>query len=279
MQKQLVLHSDSSGELLTRGHSPYLLDSSRKTRFNSMFLAQYDSHFNSIQHIYTQTTLFKLLQSTMPDAVTTKSRADEKSLQFDAYKFYADLSAGLGDLTLGSAEPVSTNVKTVIKLLYQFRYRNSKKLSKHLHVFMDQKYTGSGFLKSGRYGYNLRRNVRYGAFVRVGFWAFYSGASLAYQLGSKNPGRVYRRFTAVNLQNRPSAFFRKQFKNILFSHNGSRQLLLIVMLSAVTALRTVWFSTARYLHTGRFVRSSAGVKDVENFKHHEIFRFGLRAFK
>jgi hypothetical protein len=262
----------------TGGISQHTSLQTKKTMFNSTFLAQYDSHFNSIQQIYTQNILFKLLQSTLPDAAVTRTVAENLRLKTSKYAYLMDRRAELGDLSLGASSNTSTSINVVLKLLYHYRFKKLRRSSKHLHVFMDQKFSGSGFLKSGRHAPNFRRNIRYGAFVRASVWSFYSGAFLAYsQTGPKSKNFGYVQFTTQNLTKKPSAFFRRNSSFVKFSSGYTRHTLLVVMLSAVTALRTVWFKTAQYLHLRRIISTSSLV-NYENFKHHEMLRFGFRAF-
>lgn len=167
----------------------------------------------------------------------------------------------------------------MLKLLHRFRYRKMKNTSKHLHVFMDQKFSGSGLIKSGRYVHNFRRNIRFGAFVRTSVWAFYTGAFLHYSpLTSADEYSRSCRYTTLNLSKHPSAFFRRRATTVHFDKSFSRQTLLFTMLSAVTALRTVWFRTAKHLHMSRITNTDAGALNFANFKHHEMLRFGFRQF-
>lgn len=58
------------------GITQHYLSPNRRVVFNSLFLAQYDSHYNAIQQIFMHTYFFKLLQTTMPDTAITLTDAD-----------------------------------------------------------------------------------------------------------------------------------------------------------------------------------------------------------
>lgn len=223
---------------LNSGAIPQPMSTPAKVAFNSQFLAQYDSHFNSIQQIYTQTAFFKLLQTTMPDVAFTRTGEDAYELSLSNYNFYKNLQKEFGGYVVGVDKTAPVKVQTVLKLLYRFRYCKTRKTSKHLQILLDQKFSGSGLIRSGRYTKNYRRNIRYGAFVRTGIWAWYTGVlKQCDSFASYKAVNTYS--TTQNMSKNASAFFRRRARVIFFEGQNTRKTLYTTMLAAVTALRTV----------------------------------------
>lgn len=249
--------------------------------FNSKFLAQYDTHFSTIRHIYAKNELFRWLQSTMPDAAYTRYEAQTTLLTQSPGRFFLkDLSEMGYDRTAGQRFGHITRGSSILKLLYRFRYMRYSGASKVLNVLVDQKFSGSGYIKAGRYAHNFRKNVRYGAIVRFSVFSMYSDAILEYrrgELGAAGYGGHYPAYYDSGLKARPSAFLTR--KGLIKYESSSRQRLLVVLLSAVNALRSVWFRTSEQLHRRPIVRISHYGMDYIGSRHHEMMKHGFRHLK
>lgn len=223
------------------GLSHYFSSEQHKNNFNSCFLAQYDTHFSTIQQIHAKNEMFKMLQSTMPDATFTRTEEQIEIISKGPSAFYISTYEELNDLTMGHLNKTGVKPAAVLKLLHRFRYMRNRGTSKALHIFMDQKFSGSGFIKGGRYAHNFRRNVRYGSFVRYVVFSMYSDVVMSFRReeeGAAGYSGHYPQYFSSGLKSRPSAFLTRRCRLVGYE-KGYRQKLLVVLLSAVHALRSV----------------------------------------
>lgn len=177
----------------------------------------------------------------MPDVTYTRHQEQLTLLKQSSAMFYLKELAEMGhDRTAGHKFGYLTKGATILKLLHRFRYMRYRGVSKILHVFVDQKFSGSGYVKNGRYTHNFRHNVRYGSIVRFSVFSMYSDAILEYRRGDAGAAGYnghYPAFFPSGLAHKPSAFLAR--KGHIVYGNSSRQKLLVILLSAVNMLRSV----------------------------------------
>ena len=131
---------------LFNGGFTFPIPKTNKAMFNSLFLVQYDAHFSAISHIYTQAALFKMLQTTMPDATAYITTDSIESIINSRPNFREQRKWELGEMSMGFPDTESQKLSSVLRLIHRFRYAKYRRSSKHLHIFMDQKFSGSGLV-------------------------------------------------------------------------------------------------------------------------------------
>lgn len=214
-----IQNQTSNNRLSQYGLSHYFQGEQDKNEFNSCFLAQYDTHFSTIQQIHAKNEMFKMLQSTMPDAAFTRTEEQIELLAGGGSVYYLGKEVEMGDLSVGHLNKTAVKPAAILKLLYRFRYMRNRGTSKALHIFMDQKFSGSGFIKGGRYAYNFRRNVRYGSFVRYVVFSMYSDAVMSFrreEAGAAGYAGHYPQYFNSGLKSRPSAFLTRTNRSLSF---------------------------------------------------------------
>lgn len=230
-------HFKAVGEFL------HITDLTQKTKYKSLFLDKYDNHFTAAQHNFIIYNLNRLLQNFSPDIVSAQPVNMIYHYNSVVNQYRQEDSIPL-DWTLGSLKQTPTSKLDILRIMCGLRYR--KQLSSGTdNVVAPYRIYGNGYLLAGRFTLNIARRLRWGSQMRASYFTYNYGLK-----SGNNP------FTGlVRLQDSKATYAELRSAGAFLLGAGIRynftpaqhRKVTVSLLTAVNSLRTVWYSTNRFL--------------------------------